>query len=157
MPKSLLKDGNRAGRIEDYWGIVGRFAARWPDTSSGPRLRFAGEIGYAPETPSRVAMGLPGDGDTDGLAWTIAASVVDFRPKHSIGVNYGRTDAGWLISPQYRGNDELFEIRYLWRHSRNFTIDVRARWREEIEQLENTVSKRSEMNVLARFTLGFGR
>lgn len=156
IPKSLLKDGDRAGRIEDYWGIVSRFAARWPDKSSGPRLRIAGEIGYAPETPSRATMGLAGSGDTDGLAWNIAASVLDFRPNHSIGVNYGRADAGWLISPQYRENDELFEVRYLWRRSRNLAVDIRARWREEIEQLENSVRKRAELDVFARFTLGFG-
>ena len=82
--------------------------------------------------------------------------MVDFRPKHSISVNYGRTDAGWLISLQYRQNDELFEVRYLWRRSRNVSIDVRARWRKELEQLENTMRKRADLIVIARLTMGFG-
>lgn len=156
MPKSLMKDGGRNGRIEDYTAFVGRFAASWPEGSTGRRLNVAGEIGYAPETPSRAAMGLAGTGDTDGLAWLVSASVVDFRQDHSVGINYGRADAGWLLSPQYRENEEAIEIRYMWRRSRNLAIDIRGRWREELEQLENAARKRQELNVFARFTLGFG-
>jgi hypothetical protein len=156
MPKSLMKDGDRSGRIEDYIGVVGRFAASWPEGSVGRRLNVAGEIGYAPETPTRAAMGLAGNGDTDGFAWLVSVSVVDFRQDHSFGINYGRTDAGWLLSPQYRENEEAIEIRYMWRRSRNLAIDFRARWREELEQLENTARKREQLNVFARFTLGFG-
>jgi hypothetical protein len=156
LPSSLMKDGDRSGRIEDYIGFVGRFAASWPEGSTGRRLNIAGEIGYAPETPTRSAMRLSGDGDTGGLAWFVSASVVDFHQDHSIGVNYGRTDAGWLLSPQYRENEESIELRYMWRRSRNLAFDVRARWREELEQLEDTARKRQDLNVFARFTLGFG-
>ncbi|MCZ6895682.1 MAG: hypothetical protein O7H40_16765 [Gammaproteobacteria bacterium] len=156
MPRSLLKDGDRAGRITDYWGFVGRFAASWPEGSSGPHLNVAGEIGYAPETPSLAAMGLAGVGDADGLAWIVSASVVDFRPGHSVGINYGRADAGWLLSPQYRENEEALEIRYVWRRSPNLALDIRGRWRKELEQLDNTARKQEDLNVFARFTLGFG-
>ena len=151
-----MKDGSRNGRIKDYTGFVGRFASSWPEGSTGPRLNIAGEIGYAPETPTRTAVGLAGNGDTDGFAWLVSASMVDFRPGHSVGINYGRTDAGWLLSPQYRENEEALEIRYMWRRSRNLALDVRARWRRELEQLENTTRKQEELNVFARFTLGFG-
>ena len=156
MPRSLLKDGGRTGRIKDYWGIVGRFAASWPEGSGGPHLNVAGEIGYAPETPSLAAMGLAGDGDADGLAWNFSASLVDFRPDHSVGVNYGLAGAGWLLSPQYRENEEVIEIRYLWRRSPNLALDIRGRWRKELEQLDNTARKQEDLNVFARFTLGFG-
>ena len=156
MPRSLLKDGSPGGRVEDYMGFVGRFAASWLEETSGPRLNIAGEVGYAPETPTRAAMGLPGAGDTDGLAWNLAASVLDFRPNHNIGINYGRTDAGWLLSPQYRENEELIEIRYLWRRSRRQALDIRARWRYELLQFENAVRKRAELDVFVRLTLGFG-
>ena len=156
MPRSLMKDGSRNGRIKDYTGFVGRFASSWPEGSTGPRLNIAGEIGYAPETPTRSAVGLAGNGDTDGLAWLVSASMVDFRPGHSVGINYGRTDAGWLLSPQYRENEEALEVRYVWRRSRNLALDVRGRWRKELEQLENTTRKQEELNVFARFTLGFG-
>jgi hypothetical protein len=156
MPQSLMKDGIPTGRIKDYLAFVGRFAASWPEGSTGRRLNVAGEIGYAPETPTRAAIGLAGSGDVDGLAWLISASIVDFRPDHSIGINYGRTDAGWLLSPQYRENEEAIELRYMWRRNRNLAVDIRARWREELEQLQNTARKRQELNVFARFTRGFG-
>ncbi len=156
MPRSLMKDGNRAGRIEDYIGVVGRFAASWPEGSVGPRLNIAGEIGFAPETPTRAAVGLAGAGDADGLAWILSASLVDFRLGHSFGINYGRTDAGWLLSPQYRENEQALEFRYMWRRSRNLALDVRGRWREELEQLASATRKQEELNVFARFTWGFG-
>jgi hypothetical protein len=89
-------------------------------------------------------------------AFPASASMVDFKPNHSIGINYGRTEAGWLLSPQYRENEEAIEIRYLWRRSRNLALDIRARWREELEQLENTTRKQKDLNVFVRFTLGFG-
>jgi hypothetical protein len=60
------------------------------------------------------------------------------------------------LSPQYRENEEVTEIRYMWRRSANLAIDIRARWREELEQQDNTARKREELNVFARFTLGFG-
>ncbi|TDJ35373.1 MAG: hypothetical protein E2O53_06350 [Gammaproteobacteria bacterium] len=156
MPRSLMKDGSRDGRIKDYTGFVGRFAASWPEGSTGPRLNIAGEIGYAPETPTRAAVGLAGAGDTDGFAYLFSASLVEFQPDHSVGINYGRTDAGWLLSPQYRENEEAIEIRYMWRRSSNLAIDIRARWRKELEQLENVARKHKDLNVFARFTLGFG-
>ncbi len=155
LPQSLLKDGSRSGRIEDYIGFVGRFATSWLDETSGPRLNIAGEVGYAPETPTRAAMGLPGNGETDGLAWNLAASVLDFRPNHNIGINYGRTDAGWLLSPQFRENEELLEIRYLWRPSRVRALEIRARLRNELVQLSGTARKQEELDIYVRLTLGF--
>lgn len=58
-------------------------------------LRISAELGYAPETQTRAAAGLAGDGDVDGLAWAVTASVMNFLPRQSIGINYARTDAGW--------------------------------------------------------------
>jgi len=45
MPRSLMKDSSRDGRIKDYTAVVGRFASSWPQGSAGPRLNIAGEIG----------------------------------------------------------------------------------------------------------------
>lgn len=156
MPRSLLKDGSQNGRIEDYVGLVGRFAASWPEGSTGPRINVAGEFGYAPETPTRAAVGLAGSGDADGLAYILSVSAVDIRPNHSIGINYSRAGAGWLISPHSRDNEESFEIRYAWRRSSNVAIDVRVRWRQELEQLENASRSQKDFNAYVRLSLGFG-
>jgi len=154
LPKSLLKDGSLFGRREDYYGIVIRTANRWPERNEGIRLRVAAELGYAPETQTRAAAGLVGDGDVDGLAWNIVVSLMDFKPNHSVGVNYGRAEAGWLLSPQFRQNESLAEIRYQWRKSRWLALDIRIRQRKELEQQALTVGKNEELDVFLRLTWG---
>jgi hypothetical protein len=154
LPKSLLKEGELSGLREDYYGIVLRTANRWPERDEGIRLRIATEIGYAPETQTRAAAGLVGDGDVDGLAWNVVLSLMDFKPSHSIGINYGEVDAGWLLSPQFRQNESLVEIRYLWRKNRQLAFDFRIRRRKELEQQALTVGKREETDVFIRLTWG---
>jgi len=154
LPKSLLKDGELSGRREDYYGMVLRSSNRWPERDDDMRLRVASEIGYASNTPTRSAAGLAGDGSTDGLAWNIALSLMEFKPDHSIGINYGEVGAGWLLSPQYRPNERLTEIRYQWRRSQQLAFDFRIRNRKELEQLRFTERKREELDFFVRFTWG---
>ena len=154
LPKSLLKDGVLSGRREDYSGIVVRTANRWPERDDGIRLRFAAEVGYAPETQTNAAAGLAGGGDTDGLAWNVVLSLMEFKPDHSIGVNYGKVGAGWLLSPQFRQNESLAEIRYLWRKNRQLAFDFRIRKRKELEQQLLSSRKREELDFVLRFTWG---
>ncbi len=155
LPSALLKDGDLSGPRDDYIGIVGRLAAARPFGDKGRRWNVTGEIGYAPETPTQAAVNLAGDGDVDGLAVALTASIMDFWPTHSFGINYARSDAGWLLSPQYRDNEELVEVRYLWRKSENLVIDARVRWREELDQQTNQAQKRDEFDFFARFTQRF--
>ena len=154
LPKSLLKDGSLSGRREDYYGIVIRTANRWPERDEGIRLRVAAELGYAPETQTRAAAGLAGDGDVDGLAWNVVVSLMDFKPNHSIGVNYGRVEAGWLLSPQFRQNESLAEIRYQWRKNRQLAFDFRIRQRRELEQRALSDRKLDELDIFLRLTWG---
>jgi hypothetical protein len=154
LPKSLLKYGDSLGRRVDYTAIVLRSANRWPERDDGPRLRVAAELGYAPETQTEAAAGLAGSGDTDGLAWSASVSLMEFRPHHSIGINYAETGAGWLLSPQYRPNESLVELRYQWRRSRKLAFDVRIRRRKELQQLALSNQKREELDFFLRFTWG---
>ena len=154
LPKSLLKDGSMSGRREDYYGVVIRSANRWPERDNGIRLRVASELGYAPETQTKAAAGLAGSGDADGLAWQLSVSLMEFKPDHSIGVNYGRVGAGWLLSPQFRQNESLMEIRYQWRKSKRLALDFRIRKRKELEQLSLSDRKREELDFFLRFTWG---
>jgi hypothetical protein len=153
LPNSLLKDGDPSGRREDYWGLVGRLMFRVPQRREGVRFRTGTEIGYAPETPTSAAANL--DTSVSGLAWNIVASVMDFLPGHNFGINYAQTGAGWLLSPQYRQNEELFELRYQWRTRRGQLLEARVRWREEIEQRIGTVQKREEFDFYLRLTWEF--
>ena len=153
LPASLLKDGTQNGRREDYWAFVGRLAMRWPQKPNGPRLRAGIEIGYAPEQPTPAAVEL--EESVDGLAWDIVLSYLDFIPSHSIGVNFGRTGAGWLISPNFRPNEEMFEVRYQWRPSNFPSLELRLRWRQDIEQEIGALQKRDVFDSFLRITWQF--
>jgi hypothetical protein len=155
LPSSLLKDGRPGGRREDYLGVVARLAFRVPQRQEGPRLRTGFEIGFAPETPTGIAVGLRQRDDVGGLAWNVVASLMEFVPRHSIGFNYGRTQAGWLLSPQFRPNDQLAELRYQWRPRRLPLIEARVRWREELETQSEAIQRRDDFDYFVRLTWQF--
>lgn len=155
LPSSLLKNGTADGLVEDYWAFVARGAARWPARAKGSRLRFSSELGYAPVTQTKTAAGFAGAGEVNGLAWNVTASIMEFLPKHSIGINYARTEAGWLISPQYSDNEELFEVRYMWRPTATLTLDVRGRLRYELRQTITGDSDSDPFDFYARLSWSF--
>jgi hypothetical protein len=156
LPESLLKDGDRQGRVEDYWGVVGRFAARWiVGEKRETSLRLSGELGYAPETPTKQAADIGTSGNTDGLGWTITAALMNFRPGHSIGLNYGQMGGGWLLSPQYRQNEELAEVRYVWTYRENKTLEIRAGRRKELDQLLTAQNRHNDFDLFVRITSKF--
>ena len=118
-------------------------------------MRVGTEVGYAPETPTGAASQLDDPGAVDGLAWEVMASVMNLTPDHSIGLNYGRAGAGWLLSPQFRENDELLEIRYQWRPSHLPLLEARVRWQEDLEHLTGAVRKLDSFDVYLRLTWQF--
>ena len=154
LPDSLLTDGIPAGRREDYWAVVGRMAARirLPTAPGERRLRIAGEVGYAPTTPTRQAAKTGTSGDTDGLAWNVSASLMEFARGHSIGLLYGRTGAGWLLSPNYRANERQIELRWSWRPDSDLVVDARVRKRSELDRLMTASQRREELDVFVRVT-----
>ncbi len=155
LPYSLLKDGVANGRREDYWGIVGRLVGRWPQRRVGIRLRAGLEAGYAPVTATRAAQNL--NSSVNGLAWNAVVSLMDFMPTHSIGINYAQTGAGWLISSQFRPNEELFEVRYIWSPDKPYwpLLEARIRWRGDIEQNVGASQKYEEFDGYIRLTWEF--
>jgi len=155
FPSSLLINGQADGPLEDYWAIVARLAGRWPVRLESWRLRLSGELGYAPNTQTKAATGIVGMGDSGGLAWNVTASIMDFVPNHSIGINYAETEAGWLVSPQYNNNERLFEIRYVWRPTGRLTLDVRGRWRDRLRQRIIENPDRDRFDFFIRFTWSF--
>lgn len=85
----------------------------------------------------------------------VVASVMDFVEGHSIGLNYARTEAGWLLSPNFRPNEELAEVRYQWRPRRPPTFEARVRWREDLEKLSGAARRRDDFDVFVRLTWQF--
>jgi hypothetical protein len=155
FPSSLQINGQAGDRLEDYWAIVARLAGRWPVRSESWRFRLSGELGYAPNTQTLAASGITGMGDAGGLAWNVTASVMDFVPNHSVGINYAETEVGWLVSPQYNNNERLFEIRYVWRPAGRLTLDVRGRWRDRLRQRIIEDPDRDRFDFFIRFTWSF--
>ena len=66
-----------------------------------------------------------------------------------------RTGAGWLLSPQFRPNDELFEIRYQWRPRRTLLLEARTRWREDMVGFVGAERSRNELDFYLRLTWEF--
>lgn len=138
MPDSLADRGLDNPSRENYITVDARVAAEWPLGASGPRLVTGAEVGYALQTPLSAVTGTGGSGDAGGLAWQVQASIYGFAPKHNIGVAYGRVDAGWLISPDFRPNDRLAEIRYQWQFLPKTSMEARVRERRELEHPAGT-------------------
>ena len=155
LPASLLKDGEPEGRRTDYWGLVGRLMFVWPPEKEGIRLRAGAEIGYAPETPTYDGVNLPGNGDVDGFAWNVVISAMNFAPGHNFGLNYARTGAGWLLSPQYRPNEELIELHHQWLTGKIPLLETRIRRRTDLDQQVGTVRKRTQWDFFIRATYRF--
>ena len=154
IPEGLHAEGVGAGPTEDYIGIAGRLALQW-FVIDKTRFVWALEGAYAPETPSKAALRLPGSGDTDGWAGQTSANLMDFVPGHSFGVVYGHVEGGWLLSPDFGNNQRLMEARYQWRVAENHTIEARLRGRKDLDQLTTAVRKREDTDWYLRYTARF--
>lgn len=155
LPDALRRDGTAAGRIEDYWGLVGRLAAQWPLGDGGTKFMLAGEGGYAPNTPSEVAMNTGASGDTGGLAAQVTFNFIDIVPRHSFGLVYGHVEAGWLLSPDFRNNNRLVEGRYKWSIDGKRTLEARLRERTDLDSILGAPRDRTDRDLYVRYTQKF--
>jgi len=152
LPSALLTESDPSGPAVDYWNLVGRLASEWALGSGGTSLILSGEFGYAPSTQSKPGAGFGGGGDVGGVAWHLEASWMNVLPGHSFGINYGRSDAGWLISPVYRPNEETATLRYHWRPRPGVQLEVHTRWREDLQQPISASNPRHTFDWRLRLT-----
>ncbi len=155
LPSALRKDGSSTGRIEDYLVFLGRVALAWPVSNKGTKFVLGLEVAYAPETPTLAAKSLPGSGDSDGFATQITFNFVDIFPRHSMGLVVGRAGAGYLLSPDFRENNNLLELRYKWQLNKKQKFEARIRRRTEIKRLSGAADKRVDSDIYFRFTHKF--
>ncbi len=155
LPDALRRDGTATGRIEDYWGLVGRLAAQWPLGNSGTKFMLAGEAGYAPNTPTEAAMNTGTSGDTDGVAAQVTFNFIDIVPNHSFGLVYGHVESGWLLSPDFRNNNSLVEGRYQWRIDGDRSIEARLRERKDLDSIIGVQRDRTDRDFYVRYTQKF--
>lgn len=155
LPSSLMTEGSVSGPLEDYIAFVGRLAAQWPLGGTGTQLLAGTELGYAPHTSKKAAIGTGTEGDTGGLAWQVQLSFLDVFPGHSLALQHGRAQGGWLISPDFRNNEILHELRYEWRIVQNHTLTTRFRRRDEMDMLVGAARARRDEDIFVRYTLSF--
>lgn len=155
LPSSLMTEGSASGPVEDYIAFVWRLAAKWPLGGTGTQLLAGAELGYAPNTPKKAAIGTGTEGDSGGVAWQVQVSFLDVFPGHSFALQHGRAQGGWLISPDFRNNEILYELRYEWRIVENHTLATRFRRRDEMDMLVGTARARRDEDIFVRYTLSF--
>jgi hypothetical protein len=145
------------GGAEDYIAVVARGMLTWPLPVTGSPVGMGGELGYAPNTPSRSVLNLgdDGSGDVSGLAYQVAATVSDIVAGHRLGIVYGRIQPGWLIAPDFRNNDELVELRYQWVIARGHSMEARVRRRDELHRPLGAARDRRDTDVYVRYSLRF--
>lgn len=152
LPSALRPLGG-SGPAEDYLAATVKATAQWP-ISGARKFRLAAEIGYAPDTPRRETMN-SGTGEADALSWQTSISIVDILPDHSFGIIYGRVADGWLLSSDFRPNDNLAEARWVWRINPAWQIDARVRRRWEIDLPDTAARYRRDDDLYLRATLRF--
>lgn len=155
MPRALATDGVGAERRQDYVALTARLFAEWPIGASGMRGGLGGEVGYAPVTPSDPAVNAGDSGRAGGSAHQFSMNLFDFIPGHNIAFVFGHVDAGWLLSPDFRNNDRLLEIRYQWRIAKNLSMETRLRRREELKLPAAAARERIDDDFYLRFTAKF--
>lgn len=131
MPDALAEHGTALPARSDYVAVTVRAALAFAEAESGRRVLLGLEAGHAFNTPQRALYGLDGGGHVGGNAWQASLNFEQFLPGHSLGFVVGRAQAGWLLSPDFRNNDRLAEVRYQWRISPDWSIEARLREREE--------------------------
>ena len=155
LPDALRVDGNAAGRIDDYWAVVGRMAARWPMGNNGMKFMLAGELGYAPNRPTALAVKTDTSGRADGLAGQLTFNFIDIVPKHSLGIVLGRAGDGYLLSPDFRSNTNLVEARYQWKIAKKQKFEARLRHRKDIDRRNGVAEDRVDVDYYLRYTYKF--
>lgn len=154
LPSALRTHGLADPALEDYLAVTAKAAAEWPLGEGGTKFRLGGELGWAPDTPRRAAMNT-GTGDADALSWQTSFNFIDILPEHDLGIVYGRVADGWLLSSDFRPNDELFEARWVWQATKAWQIDARFRRRREIDRPASADRPRRDDDLYLRATWRF--
>jgi hypothetical protein len=154
IPRALSGGGDAP---EDYIALVGRGMLTWPLTVTGSSFALGGELGYAPNTPTRAELNLgdAGSGDVSGLAYQLSGTLADVLPGHRIGLVYARVQPGWLLAPDFRNNDELVELRYQLVIARGHSVEARVRRRDDLHRPLGSIRDRRDNDLYVRYSLRF--
>ena len=119
------------------------------------KFMLAGEAGYAPNTPTEVAMNTGTSGDTGGFAGQVSFNFIDIAPRHSFALFYGQAQSDWLLSPDFRNNNSLIEGRYQWRIDGDRSVEARLRERKDLDSILGAGRDRTDRYIYVRYTQRF--
>ncbi|MEE4330880.1 MAG: hypothetical protein V2J10_08435 [Wenzhouxiangella sp.] len=154
-PDALAPAGFQSAERDDYVMIALKLGAGWDLGDTGRRLIAIGEIAHAPNTPLNATLGLPGNGNADGWGWQLGADLENVIPRNTVGLNYGQSDGGMLISNDFRQNNELFEFRWQYQVTSALRFEFRYRWRRELEKRIGASLLQRDRDVRLRATYRF--
>jgi len=155
IPNALLVTGGSTGARENYLALVARTALAWPMGAGKQQFLLGAEIGYAPNTHMASAVKLPGSDDVKGYAWQTSLNLMEFAPGQSVALVWGEAQAGWLISPDFRENERLVELRHRFVFTKQLSMESRIRQRQELEQLTTAIRKRDARDLYMRLSYKF--
>ena len=154
-PDALAPAGIANAERDDYVLAAFKLGAGWDIDQAGRRLIAVAEIAHALNTPDKSTLQLPGTGEAGAWGWQIGADVKNIFPKHSMGINYGQSDGGMLLSNDFRQNNELFEYRWQYQATKALRFEFRARWRRELERRIGAPFLQRDRDVRVRTTYKF--
>jgi hypothetical protein len=106
-------------------------------------------------TPGKAAMGLVGGVTrTRGYAW-VAGLDLKKPGSGALGLQWARTAAGYLVSPDYPPNTHSVEVRYSLPIRGNMKMDLRYRLRQDLEKPIGAITRKMDRNLLLRLTVKF--
>lgn len=155
IPDALAPNGVADPEREDYLVMTAKAAAEWPLGEAGMRFVFAGEYGHAFNTPKKSTMLVGTSDDVAGDGYQVSANLFDILPDHHLGVLYGHVESGWLISNDFRNNNDLYEVRYQHYFAPKLRMTVRFRIREEIERRLGAEHLQQDRDLYVRFNWKF--
>lgn len=154
-PDALASGGPASPQRDDYKLAAFKLGAGWDLDPSGRRLIAVGEVAHAFDLPLRSVFNLPGSGKVDGWGWQLGFDIENVWPRHSMGVNYGQSDAGMLISNDFRPNNELAEFRWQFQYSTALRFEFRARWRRDLRRELGAAFFQRDRDMRLRMTYRF--
>lgn len=156
LPDSLYAEGTAINNLDDYIAIVARTAAKWPLTVQSQKKPLSFllglELGYAPNTPKAATVKTGVKGDAGGFAGQLSLNLIDFIPGQGVALVLAHADAGWLISPDFRPNTDLYELRYQWKINRKNRLEGRIRLRQDADSIIGAAEDREDTDFYLRYT-----
>jgi hypothetical protein len=143
----------RPGERNHYVLLSGKVALGWKTDAIGDII-WGIEGAVSPIRPEKQFLRLPGDpGDrVGGAGFQTNLSFMGFVPGHNLGFIVAALQPSFLISEDYWNNTLLAEVRYTWTITRQWSTEIRMRYRGDLYKYTNAERLRGELVPYARLT-----